>query len=144
MYIGKLNKFCFVDIKKDKGLYSYTYLLQSQRFFLFKLNWKMLFVSKLPFYLFTDISKVFFNEGFYFEDLINNDVELQIGSINVKKFTKSDQDTYSGEYAYWDTQYLDDALDKQKNYKIEYEKEFGYPEDLGVKDAWDNAPDILV
>ena len=94
--------------------------------------------------MFTDISKVFVSEGYYFEDLINNNVELKIGSINIKKFTKNDQDTYSEDYSHWDTQYLDDALDKQKNYKIEYEKEFGYPEDLDVKDAWDNAPDILI
>ena len=142
MYIGKLNKYCLVDIVNDNDKNTYLYLLQSKRFFK-KLDWKLTFISELPFYLFTDISKVFINEGYFFEDLIDRDIKISIGTINVRRFTKEDNDLYSNNYSLWHSNYFDKAIDKQQKLKKDYEDKFGYPQDLGLHEAWKNVDGLI-
>ena len=138
MNIGKLNKFCLVDIEKDEDIYKYTYLLQSQKLFFKKFNWKLYFFSKLPFYLFTDIGKVFINEGYFFEDLIDKKTNLSIGITKVEKFSKQDSDFYSKKYSHWFSSHFNKAFEKQKKFKKDYEDNYGYPKDLGLHKAWES------
>lgn len=136
MNIGKLKKFTLVDIKVENNVYKYIYLLNSKKFFK-SLHFKLIFNSKLPFYLFTDIMKVMKNEGYLFEDLIDREVELSIGTVLVNQFSQTDYEKYSSNHDAWKTLFFDDAFNSQQKLQKEYENEFGYPDDLGLHEAWD-------
>lgn len=136
MNIGKLKKFTLVDIKIENNEYKYIYLLNSKKFFK-TFYFKLIFSSKLPFYLFTDIMKVMKNEGFFFEDLIDREIELSIGKVSVSEFSELDYDRYSDNHNSWISNFFDDAFNNQKKLQKEYENKFGYPDDLGLHEAWD-------
>jgi len=137
MHRGKLKKFTFVDITEENKQYKYIYLLYAKKLFK-KLFFKLTFESKLPYYMFTDIMKVMRNEGYYFEDLIGTNTDLSIGTVKVVSFSSADETQYTTDDNYWNLNFFEDALSKQRNYKGEYDKKYGHPEDIGLHDAWEN------
>lgn len=137
MNIGKLKSFTLVDIYKKNNEYTYTYLLYSKKIFK-KLFFKFQFISRLPFYNFTDIMKVMANEGYYFEDLINKNIKISIGNLSVNFFSDSDSIKYSTDYNNWKSTHFDNAFEKQQKYNEEYDSKHGHPSNLGLYDAYNN------
>lgn len=127
-------EFTFINIEKDNvsETYSYTYII-TIKIFVMKIYYKILFKSKLPHYVFTDILHVlkikFKPDNKSIEDIIesNEQIDLGIGQFYIKPFTYNDKINFTTNKKKWKI-FLNKALLKQNNYEKEYNNiHCGYP-----------------
>lgn len=114
-----------VDFEKmEDGYYHSTYATYLSR--LFKKQYiKILFRSKNPYYLWSDIklswNKYTSENHLYLEDLVGDEVEqnIGIGLLSVKNFSKEDEMTITKLPNNWNSLLLK-AVDKCTQYQKEY------------------------
>lgn len=111
----KLHNLKFVNIEKNGDEYVYIYVVSA------KLNFKnkylkMLFTSRLPDYMWTEIQKAMAKNCIYFEDLTEGEPQnIKIGSIAYSYFSDADFKKYSTNIKQWQS-FLKKAVDKQRTF----------------------------
>jgi len=132
----KLHKLKFVDIRKGDDEYAYIYAVNAKANFKNKYL-KMIFTSRLPDYMWSEIQKAMTKNNIYFEDITEGESrDIKIGSITYSYFSDADFKKYGTDINKWQS-FLNKAIDKQRVFvEEENQKNPDRPRLHEIYDLW--------
>ena len=117
----------FVEIERVENDYVSIYATEGDSFFK-KVYYKIIFISKNPYYMWTDIEKALIKYKFKFEGTPKNmQIDLGFGTLQYSNFTNDDKQKYTTDTIHWD-KLKDEACTKQVELMHEYSDKHGTPD----------------